>query len=248
MLKALLHRKLPRGFWEADDVSDPDGNAHVEPTRREDPLTASVFERLAYLPSSLTWDILRGASKSFADELTLPANAPSGAPTWSFWPSLRPGVDGANKNRVEPDVLVSWPDALLVIEAKHWGEQSEHQWVEQLRAVHAMPEHAGKRVWLIAVGGIAPHELEVRAAHVRCAIPHWLPGLLAMRWEDLRHIIDEFRGPSRPHEQLAVLNDIAAALDMWGYRKKTWFASLRPSDPLIQANKAMSVLHAWRVR
>lgn len=248
MLKALLHRKLPRGIVESDDAADAENSAHVEPTRREDPLTATVFERLAYLPPNLTWDIFRRATKALADGSALPVDAPSGAPTWSFWPSLRPGADGVNRQRVEPDVLVSWRDTVLVLEAKHYGQQHAHQWVEQIRAVRAMPEHSGKRIWLIAVGGIVTHEQKAQAAYVRRELSNASPGLLALRWEDLHHAVDELRNSSRTPEQSAVLNDIAAALNAWGYRRKTWFATLRRSGPSFQAERAMAVLQAWRVR
>ncbi|MBK9263123.1 MAG: hypothetical protein IPM54_25380 [Polyangiaceae bacterium] len=248
MLKALLHRKLPRSIVESDDAAGAENFAHVEPTRREDPLTASIFERLAYLPASLTWEILRRATKALADGSALPVHAPSGAPIWSFWPSLRPGADGVNRQRVEPDVLVSWVDTLLVVEAKHYGDQRANQWVEQIRAVRVMPEHSGKRIWLIAVGGNVSREQEAQAAHVRRALSNASPGLLALRWEDLHHAIDDFRISSRAPEQSAVLNDIAAALDAWGYRKKTWFSSLRAIGPSIQSEKAMAALQAWRVR
>ncbi|HRI68759.1 MAG TPA: hypothetical protein PK156_31235 [Polyangium sp.] len=248
MLKALLHRKLRRDVVQSDNDTDEDDRPHVEPTRREDPLTATIFERLAYLPSSLTWNILRWATKRLADGPVLPSEVPLGAPTYLFWRNLRPGVDGRNAQRVEPDVLVSWPETLLIVEAKHYGVQWAGQWVEQIRAVRAMPEHAEKTIWLIAVGGIVAHELEAQAAQVRHVLANVSPGLLAMRWEDLHHAIDEFRISSRAPEQLAILNDIAAALDAWGYRKKTWFSSLRSAGPLVRANESMNVLQMWRVR
>jgi len=249
VLKAVLHRKLHHRLVETDeDDSDSENTAQIEPTRREDPLTATIFERLAYLPSSLTWGILCQAAKPLADAPALPSDAPSGAPTWSFWPSLRPGADGGNAIRVEPDVLLSWPNTLLVIEAKHYGEQRANQWVEQIRAVSAMPEHSGKRIWLIAVGGIVPQEQEAQAAYVRRELSHASLGLLAMRWEDLHHAIDELRISTCLPEQSAVLNDIAAALDAWGYRKKTWFSSLQASGASFQSEKAMGTLQTWRVR
>jgi hypothetical protein len=248
VLKALLHRKLPRGIVASDDGPDAENIAQIEPTRREDPLTATIFERLAYLPPNLTWAILFRATQALADGPALPPDVPSGAPAYSFWPSLRPGEGGANTQRVEPDVLVSWPDTLLVFEAKHYGQQYANQWVEQIRAVRAMPEHWGKRIWLIAVGGIVSHELESQAAHVRREITSSLAGLLALRWDDLHHAIDEFRIPSRSPEQLAILNDIAAGLDAWGYRKKTWFSTLRAIGSSFQSKNSLDVLQKWRVR
>lgn len=248
VLKALLHRKLRRGIVESDDGVEGEDIAHIEPTRREDPLTATIFERLAYLPPSLTWAILFRATKPITDGPALPPEAPSGAPVFSFWPNLRPSAEGRNKLRVEPDVLISWNDTLLVVEAKHYGQQYANQWIEQIRAVRAMSAHRAKAIWLIAVGGIISHELESQAAHVRGEITNSLPGLLALRWDDLHHAIDEFRIPSRSPEQLAILNDIVAGLDAWGYRKKTWFSSLRSAEPLVRANESMNVIQMWRLR
>lgn len=246
MLKALLHRKLPRGVVDSDE--DAEDIVQIEPTRREDPLTATVFERLAYLPPSLAWEILCRAAKPLEEGPSLPPDAPLGAPTYSFWPNLRPGADGRNTLRVEPDVLISWDDTLLIVEAKHYGQQYAGQWVEQVRAVRAMSAHKDKAIWLIAVGGIVWHEQMEQAAHVRRELANASPGLLAMRWEELHHAIDEFRIPKRAPEQLSVLNDIAAALDAWGYRKKTWFSSLRATDPLARAIESMRVLQTWRLR
>lgn len=249
MLKAYLHGKLRRGIVVTDD-DDPDAvkTPQIEPTRREDPLTATIFERLAYLPSNLTWDILHRATKPLIDGPALPPDAPPGAPSFLFWPSLRPGPDGRNSHRVEPDVLISWGNTVMIIEAKHFGEQYANQWVEQIRAVRAMPEHSDKRIWLMAAGGIVLQEQQEQAAIVCHELANAAPGLLAMRWEDLHHAIDEVRMSPRAPEQAAVLNDMAAGLDAWGYRKKTWFSSLRAIGPSFQSEKAVKVLQAWRVK
>lgn len=132
--------------------------------------------------------------------------------------------------------------------AKHYGVQWAGQWLEQLKAIHAMPEYSRKHIWFIAAGGVVPQEQAANEAYVRHKITNSLLGLLAMRWEDLHHAIDQFRMPNRAPEQLAILNDIAAGLDAWGYRKKTWFSSLRSAEELARANESMNVLQMWRVR
>jgi hypothetical protein len=121
VLKALLHRKLGRATAPLDEECGRDAEEAASDglTECEDPLTATVFERLAYLPPDIAWDILRRASKPLGDGPAMPTTVPEGAQTWSFWPSLRPGERGLNKQRVEPDVLVLWSDTLLLIEAKH---------------------------------------------------------------------------------------------------------------------------------
>jgi len=247
VLKALLQGKLPRRVVVRED--DADNPALLELTRREDLLTAAVFSRLAYLPSNVAWDILRRAAKPLEENgVALPRDAPPGAPRWFFWPKLRPGADGGNTRHVEPDVLVSWGDTLLVCEAKHEGEQYAHQWVEQLRAVRAMPEHSGKPIWFLAVGGIVVRERALQAAHVRRELTNTARRMLALCWEDLHHAIDDCRPSCLASEQSNMLNDIVAALYAWGYRKKTWFSSLCAGEPSFQSEKALAVLQAWRVQ
>ena len=249
MLKALLHRKLGRvvvGVAEGD--GDAEDTASDGLTEREDPLTSTVFERLAYLPPDVVWEILRRASKPVGDGPRLPAAPPRGAPSWLFWPRLRPGELGLNKRRVEPDVVVSWGDTVILIEAKHRGLQDPVQWVEQIRAVREAPAHAGKQVWLFAVGGIVLHESSGYFDQVRGELGDDLPGLLEMRWEDLRevlHSLDELTSSSGHAE---IVHDIAAGLEAWGYRRKTSFSSLADVAARLRIKTAPSALQDWRNR
>src|SRR5688572_27771912 len=95
MLKAFLHRKLGRA--KIDDQGDPEAQTLVFEgiTSLEDPLTSGVFERLAYLEPSVAWELLRSACTRI-DGLPLPEGPPAGAPTWTFWPKLKPGESGKN--------------------------------------------------------------------------------------------------------------------------------------------------------
>lgn len=105
MLKALLHRKLPRSTVDYDDYTED--VVRIEPTRREDPFTAAILERFAYLPPGMTWKILSRVCKLPASGSALPLDSPVGVPEFKFRPGLCPGMVGANMNRVEPDVLIS---------------------------------------------------------------------------------------------------------------------------------------------
>jgi hypothetical protein len=178
----------------------------------------------------------------------MPAAAPAGEPSWSFWPSLRPGEHGHNKKRVEPDVLVSWSNTVLLIEAKHRGLQEPTQWVEQIRAVREAPAHARKQVWFIAVGGIVMQQGDAHLAHVGREIPRDIPGLCTMRWEDLREVLYSLDTSALPSGQSALLRDVALALETWGYRRKAWFSSLPTGATRLRAEDAMRVLQAWGVR
>ncbi|KYF68131.1 hypothetical protein [Sorangium cellulosum] len=256
MLKALLHGKLRRVAVGVDEESDGDtleegsaqGTATDGLTELEDPLTSMVFERLAYLPAELAWAILRGASRPLGDGPPMPAIPPAGAPSWSFWPSLRPGDRGRNKVRVEPDVLVSWGDTLLLIEAKHRGFQDPAQWVEQIRAARAMPAHSEKQLWLIAVGGIVMQEGHGHLARVRRDVASDVAGVLTIRWEDLREVLYPIEASTRASPQSAVLRDMAAALEAWGYRRKTWFSSLPAVTERPGSEDSVGMIQGWRIR
>lgn len=250
MLKALLHRKLGR-MAIGDDGEGDDGAEDAAAdglTGLEDPLTSALFERFAYLPPDVAWNILRLASAPLGEGPAMPAAPPPGAPSWSFWPGLRPGAQAHNKQRVEPDVLVSWGDTVLLIEAKHRGLQDPAQWVEQIRAVRATPAHSGKPLWLIAVGGIVMAAAHDHLARVRRDLVGEIPGLLTMRWEALREVLYSLDGSAPPSGQSAVLHDMAAALEAWGYRKKTWFSSLPAVAARLRGEEALSTLQNWRVR
>ncbi|XXX81439.1 hypothetical protein WMF30_22030 [Sorangium sp. So ce134] len=203
-----------------------------------------VFERFEYLPAELAWTLLRDASRPLGDGPAMPAAPPARVAAWSFWPALRPGDGGRNKQRVEPDVLVSWGDTLLLIEAKHRGLQDPAQWTEQIRAARGAPAYAAKQLWLIAVGGIVTQEGHGHLAHVRRELAGELCGLLTIRWEDLREVLYAVEA-STPS---AVLRDIAAALEAWGYRRKVRFSSLPAIAGRLRAEEAISALRAWRVR
>ncbi|WP_437971070.1 hypothetical protein WMF04_18065 [Sorangium sp. So ce260] len=250
MLKAILHGKLGRVAVGVDEEADgnmqeaaPDGLTDLE-----DPLTSTVFERLEYLPAELAWRILRDASRPLGDGPMLPVVAPLGPPSWSFWPGLRPGDGGRNKRRVEPDVLVSWGDTLLLIEAKHRCLQDPAQWVEQLRAARAATAHAKKQLWLVAVGGLVMQEVHGYLAHVRREVTSEISGLLTIRWEDLREALYTVEASTHPSPQSAVLRDMAAALEAWGYRRKTWFSSLPTVTERLRTEDSVSMIQDWRIR
>ncbi|WP_437986670.1 hypothetical protein [Sorangium sp. So ce117] len=256
MLKALLHGKLGRVAVGVDEESDGDtleeGNTQETAadglTELEDPLTSMVFERLEYLPAELAWAILRGASKPLGDGPPMPAIPPVGVPSWSFWPSLRPGDGGRNKVRVEPDVLVSWGDTLLLIEAKHRGFQDPAQWVEQIRAARATPVHSSKQLWLIAVGGLVMQEGHAYLARVRREVASDVAGVLTIRWEDLREVLYPIEASVRASPQAALLRDMAAALEAWGYRRKTWFSSLPTATKRLGSEGSVCMIQRWRIR
>jgi hypothetical protein len=233
MLKAWLHRKLGRATDE--DEREPDRSAVEHVFSREDPLTSAVFERLAYLEPAEAWSLLMAACEG-QDRTRIQESAPAAIPLWSFWPRLLPGAGGTNVRRVEPDVVILWGDWVLVIEAKHGGAQNSAQWVEEIRAVCADPLFAGKRLVLVAAGGVGRTAFEEQAAQARQTLNDEGTLYLLLRWGSLREA-SELRHVRATPGAAAILRDLIAALESWGYRSRVDFESL----PRVQLDASLQI-------
>lgn len=250
MLHALLRRKRPRGA-----VPDPGSSDDASPidadllSGREDPLTATVFERVAYLPDRVAWTLLQASSVPLDGSEPLRGAAPAASPTWTFWPALRPGVGSRNSVRVEPDVVAGWGDEVLLFEAKHHGEQWTGQWLDQIRAVRADRRWRDRRLLFFAVGGRAPGADAERSAVVHEALGASVPPMFRIQWEVLHVEVERLLGADdHPPERVALLRDIAAGLDLWGYRLRPQMATF--SDGTAQwpgsFERSAGTLAAWR--
>lgn len=245
MLKALLHRKLGRG----GNGSDDDETEHLTRdwiTNREDLLTASIFERFAYLEPTEAWGLLRAASVGTRGEL-LPDAAPSGKPEWWFWPRLSPGEGGEHERSVEPDVVVRWNDFVLIIEAKHYGEQYAAQWVRQIHAVRADPRFAVDHMALIAAGGALHDTFATRVAEAQALLGTGGLPLLLLRWEELHHVVEARQRHLTGPGAIAILDDIIASLQAWGYQRRVRFDSLPAVARPLSISTTPTDLGKWRV-
>lgn len=215
VLHALLHDKLGRLVDDDGDVID---DAAVAFTRLEDPLTASVFSRLRYLPVADWWAIVGAAVARDASSAW--PSPPRGLGRWRFWPSLDPADGGLNVRRVEPDVLVLFEDAVVIFEVKHRTRQSGVQWREQILA--ASREHGSLRVVFVAVGGLAP---EAFGAERQLVAPSPAVTLFVVTWPALRDAVgDAMRKAS--HERAFLLGDVRDSIVRWGYRPLVSMGSL----------------------
>lgn len=247
MLKALLHRKLGRaGAGDQGGGSEECSNEEGF-TGREDPLTSVIFERITYLGPTEAWRLLRAACVSATGD-RFPEPPFPGKPEWSFWPHLLPGDGGQNTRRVEPDVLVEWGDVVLVIEAKHAGTQGSWQWVEQIRAVRAGERFHGKRILFIAAGGA---DLATFAALVKDAkqqIADAALGFWLMRWAALHDAVERRRLEITEPGVAAILSDMSAALDAWGYRRRFWLDTLPEEARRWRTTTTAPILDGWRLK
>ncbi|SRR6266511_4119147 len=252
MIKALLHRKIR---WivaaeNGDDREHVDGQSpSAAITALEDPLTSGVFERIAYLTPAMAWALLRAACVDRARMCLAEEAMPTGEPKWSFWPSLNAAEAGANKLRVEPDVLVEWGNLVLVIEAKHAARQVGAQWIEQVGAIRTTDRFRDKDIVLMAAGGADFETFSACANEMDGAFANTVPELWWMRWEALRAEVDrlqQLENVSDPGTR-AILHDIAAVLDAWGYRPRLWFDTLPAAASWWRITTAQKVLAQWIV-
>lgn len=228
MLKALTHSKTGRA--DRDRLTERGALF-----KYEDPLTATVFERLAYLPKRIAWDVLGRAVGWTLDGKPWRKNPPAGQGSWSFWPSYAAPAD--NRSRVEPDVVWSFPGGTaIVIEAKHHDSQHASQWVGEIEAVKAADGVA--RVILLAVGDAVPALDEQGRAQLRgcgaTAVGH-------VAWPDLAVAADTY--PALPPHVHRVMRDIVSALALWGYPPRRWFGTIVeyvPEQPLTARFEPMT--------
>ena len=245
MLKAMLRGKLGRPS-DNDENGDAHTSAWIGLTAREDPLTSTVFERFAYLEPGDAWTLLRAACAEPALGDEIPIAAPVGAPIWWFWPRLSPGEAGSDARHVEPDLLIVWGPLVLVVEAKHAGAQCAAQWVRELRAVQGDARFAQKRAILVAAGGTDAARFARLTADVRKQLGVDRAGFLLLRWTALREAATSLR-PHLSPGAVAVVDDMIAALDAWGYRRRVGFDSLPEAARNLAIATTPAALKDWRI-
>ena len=139
MLRAHLHRKLRRTGETEDDVRC-----------LEDTATATLFERLSYLPDDTLIRIL--FDPALWPGLTM-ETLPTAVRSVSFWPSWN--RDGDDHNRLEPDLVITFDNRVLVIEAKRFDWKQMQKPDQLAREWHAAHEQYPRMpVWLLAVSGL----------------------------------------------------------------------------------------------
>ncbi|MCJ2006255.1 hypothetical protein [Methylobacterium sp. J-092] len=185
----------------------------------EDPLTAAVFSRLAYLDPVLLWDILRSATRFELPTGTRPIRLTEA----QFWPGWSlTTVDGSRS--VEPDVFMRFdigdpPRRIdLVVECKRGDGHDSRQWDREWRAhSETYPDEDPDRdVVLLAVGrwGKAPPmEIStIQTAH-QGPMPEGFRAV-AMDWCDLTDALARLTVDDRDRR---IVDDILDALGLHGH-------------------------------
>lgn len=218
MLNAILYSKA-KTLEEEDGTRIPWSNLFRE---NEDLVTATIFERLSYLPGPLSWEIL---CRTF--HLSLPHYRVARLDRIEFWPSWE---RTEYKGRVEPDLFLSYllgePEQRidLIVEAKHGGAQYAQQWVSQQRACLAAEADEitpDARIYA-AIGGLGRHVMD-RLEPLRDEVAENAPEcaeaftMVGADWRDLAAALAD-AAPKASGEHARVLEDAIEALSLFGYR------------------------------
>ena len=124
----------------------------------EDAKTSTIFGEMLHLPTDLFWEILLNASyssDSFSNHLPLVGETGE-ILDYEFWPYWR------LKDKVEPDVFVSFERFDLIIEVKvhDYNQQKPRQWKREIEAYKKQYSSERKPIYLIAISGKTDEILE----------------------------------------------------------------------------------------
>ena len=200
----------------------------------EDLLTASVFERLSYLPDEKLWAILSSPEtwQSLAIDIT-----PQTLSSFSFWPKwkLKSNLKGVEPKRVEPDCSVEFENIAIIIEAKRYDDiwqQYPNQLGKELVAYWETAQP--KPIMLLAIGGLVNYS-DKEINKILEGINNYLLSQLgrvpsfyfaAISWATLFKVIE--KQVTLSHEK-RILDDVKEAMTLHGIRVRdpVWLDDLK---------------------
>ena len=205
----------------------------------EDILTASVFERLSYLPSAVFWSILRKSVVS-----SFPSYQVAELTDIQFWPSWDDAPD--SNNTVEPDVFLRFhvgdPKMRvdIIVEAKRHDagtDQYSTQWYRQCRAyLSEYKEDKADHVFFLAIGGLGENEqkrLEELAKETRSKLDQKEMPTIEYHGGNWARIAKSCNEASKTEPQVKyVISDIVKLLAFSGYRNYIFFDTLQSSGEM----------------
>ncbi|KQO42539.1 hypothetical protein ASF08_13165 [Methylobacterium sp. Leaf85] len=245
MLRAILGgkgRRLP-------DTARPGDSFRSIFRSTEDPLTAAVFSRLAYLDPVLLWAILRCATRA-----ELPVGTPPIRLTEAqFWPGWSL-TTVAGVRSVEPDIFMRFdigdpPRRIdLVVECKRGDGHDRWQWGREWRA-HAETypdEDPDRDVVLLAVGrwGRAP---PMEVASILGTHQDPMPEdfrAVAMDWRDLTDTLAQLVLHDRDRR---IVEDILDALALHGHLHVRQMKSLAREQAAFERSQEALATRSLRV-
>ena len=177
MLAAVLHGKAGRISIDGEDQSWREVFR-----QREDLLTATIFGRFPYLSEQGERDFLNiFLPKEHVDEL-------GDYQETIFWSKLK-GIK--ERRHVEPDVIISYENALILIEVKppFAGQQNPDQWSNEITALLKDDEwDKPEKIYFISLGGNSKiNQSILQEVEQEYADEEILISLKSLSWETLQH-------------------------------------------------------------
>ncbi|ESQ99139.1 hypothetical protein F753_12010 [Stutzerimonas chloritidismutans AW-1] len=206
----------------------------------EDVLTASVFERLSYLPENLLSLVL-------SDLLGEPFGPLQRIDYWPSW-YLPDGT------RVEPDVLLQGNSSTVLVEAKR-HDNARQQLATQLanELLSGWQQNVlSDPCILLTLGGLNDYGEAGRQRLLSEVLPFLPDGsasrfkLVCASWQQLYQALETHLPPDSPPGCLRLLDDIAKCYAWHGLRTHPmrWLADLRP----VALNTRPGTFAAWSLK
>lgn len=214
MLYAVRHNKVDRSVYKAN----------------EDALTASIFERLMYLPQELTQYIFTQALFDSIEDLRLDQIT-----SITYWPSWDATGTG-NTSRVEPDVFIRCLNSDIIIEAKRYDtkQQNPSQWKNEIQAYYNEFEDDEKPLIFIALGGLHTNKtgsIKVNEKEYKIYKCSWKAIL-----NIVQHLIYDMELAGQyTHSNKATINilsDIVLCFELFGFATSLWLERFVPAPQI----------------
>ena len=253
MLNAILRNKAGREVG-----SDGSLNSIGDMLRhQEDIRTATIFERLSYLPASLMWKVLQRATK------TLPRFRISEIASIEFWPSFISSEEG--RSRAEPDVFIRWelgdPKVRydMIVEAKlpttaQIQEQHEAQLAAYYSEFSADPREGtdaesdlADYVIYLCVDGLGANAQE-EAMRLQPKLSDKMPPvrIAACSWQDIANAVGYLqRSDTFDDVSTRLVRDLVDSLGFCGHRYFKIDNSVLDEEGPKQYRKTIKMLSKW---
>lgn len=232
MIYAVKHNKVNRGLYKAN----------------EDSLTASVFERLMYLPKELFQHILEKALYDVIPGLELQTLG-----SIDYWPNWD-SESTSNSSHVQPDIFIRTLKADIIIETKRFDEnqQNPSQWKNQVIAYNNEFGEEQKELIYVALGGLRSKEPE----HLRDT-PFEIK-IYKCSWRRLMEAVKEVLFKLEHSYNLMnnnvainnILSDIVLCFGMYGYSTADWLERfIRPSkisSRTLKIIQELNTIEEWK--
>lgn len=181
----------------------------------EDTRTSTIIGNLLHLPDKLIWQILRDSC--YGGRENLPSDAGL-LKEYQFWPKWEP-ANTYNSTYVEPDVVLFFEDADIIIEVKRSDTQaqSEYQWTNEFKSYQNTYGNSKKPVFLIALGGNGSRKdiYKVQSCNNRI--------VLRCSWLSIRSTLEKEKKQNSGNI-LRTLNELINACNLMGFNHYKWLS------------------------